>query len=220
MRVLSKRIYTRFNTLIYKQDYFFFGLPVLIVGTLLMAAFNAASVIALNCIMPARSNSLFLAGLPNLAKRSFNTPSCAYSVFGIVKLSRSIFNLGVFSFTSALTNGFATVLVVLVTGALVATGFATGLVAIVFAIGALVAAALVTAGFFCAGLVAVAAFSTGAFGAAVADVNDLKRSAVLGVSEGVDARLVEQILIDNPFGNASQKTPICIIKNYINSRNF
>ena len=55
---------------------------------------------------------------------------------------------------------------------------------------------------------------TGAFGAAVADVNDLKRSAVLGVSEGVDARLVEQILIDNPFGNASQKTPICIIKNY------
>ncbi len=56
---------------------------------------------------------------------------------------------------------------------------------------------------------------TGCFGAAVADVNDLKRSAVLGVSEGVDARLVEQILIDNPFGNASQKTPICIIKNYI-----
>ena len=55
---------------------------------------------------------------------------------------------------------------------------------------------------------------TGAFGAAIADVNDLKRSCVLGCSEGVDPRLVEQILIDNPFGNASQKTPICIIKNY------
>lgn len=56
--------------------------------------------------------------------------------------------------------------------------------------------------------------ATGAFGAAIADVNDLKRSCVLGVSDGVDPRLVEKILIDNPFGNASQKTPICIIKNY------
>jgi hypothetical protein len=55
---------------------------------------------------------------------------------------------------------------------------------------------------------------TGCFGAAIADVNDLKRSCVLGCSEGVDPRLVEKILIDNPFGNASQKTPICIIKNY------
>ena len=56
--------------------------------------------------------------------------------------------------------------------------------------------------------------ATGCYGAAIADVNDLKRSCVLGVSEGVDPRLVEKILIDNPFGNASQKTPICIIKNY------
>lgn len=55
---------------------------------------------------------------------------------------------------------------------------------------------------------------TGSFGAAVADVNDLKRSCVLGTSAGVDPRLVEKILIDNPFGNASQKTPICVIKNY------
>ena len=30
-----------------------------------------------------------------------------------------------------------------------------------------------------------------------------------------DPRLVEKILIDNPFGNASQKTPICIIKDFI-----
>ena len=56
--------------------------------------------------------------------------------------------------------------------------------------------------------------TTGAYGAAIADVNDLKRAAILGVSKGVDADLVSQILIDNPFGNASQKTPICIIKNY------
>lgn len=54
----------------------------------------------------------------------------------------------------------------------------------------------------------------GSYGAAVADVNDLKRSAVLGVSKGVDADKVAAILIDNPFGNGSEKTPICIIKNY------
>ena len=56
--------------------------------------------------------------------------------------------------------------------------------------------------------------ATGAFGACVADVNDLKRSHILGTSKGVDANLVAQILIDNPFVNDSQKTPICIIKNY------
>ncbi len=54
----------------------------------------------------------------------------------------------------------------------------------------------------------------GCYGAAVADVNDLKRSAVLGVSKGVDPDKVAKILIDNPFGNGSEKTPICIIKDY------
>lgn len=54
----------------------------------------------------------------------------------------------------------------------------------------------------------------GCYGAAVADVNDLKRAAVLGVTTGLDPKRLAQILIDNPFGNASQKTPIVIIKNY------
>ena len=54
----------------------------------------------------------------------------------------------------------------------------------------------------------------GAFGAMVADVNDLKRSRVVGVSPGVNGELAAQLLLDNPFGNASEKTPICIIKNY------
>lgn len=54
----------------------------------------------------------------------------------------------------------------------------------------------------------------GCYGAAVADVNDLKRSAVLGISKGLDPQKVAKILIDNPFGNASQQTPIVIIKNY------
>lgn len=56
--------------------------------------------------------------------------------------------------------------------------------------------------------------ATGTFGACIADVNDLKRSHILGTSKGVDADLVAKILIDNPFGNDSQRTPICIIKNY------
>ena len=54
----------------------------------------------------------------------------------------------------------------------------------------------------------------GCYGAAVADVNDLKRAAVLGTSEGLDPVNLRTMLLDNPFGNASQRTPIVIIKNY------
>jgi hypothetical protein len=54
----------------------------------------------------------------------------------------------------------------------------------------------------------------GCYGAAVADVNDLKRAAVLGVTAGINPQKLARILIDNPFGNASQRTPIVIIKNY------
>ena len=52
------------------------------------------------------------------------------------------------------------------------------------------------------------------YGAAVADVNDLKRAAVLGVTDGLQPAELARILIHNPFGNASQQTPIVIIKNY------
>ena len=55
---------------------------------------------------------------------------------------------------------------------------------------------------------------TGAYGAMIADVNDLKRSRVVGITKNVDGDIARMLLIDNPFGNASQKTPICIIKNY------
>ena len=54
----------------------------------------------------------------------------------------------------------------------------------------------------------------GCYGACVADVNDLKRSAVLGHSKGLEPKKIAKILIDNPFGNASQKTPIVVIKNF------
>lgn len=56
--------------------------------------------------------------------------------------------------------------------------------------------------------------ATGCHGAAIVDVNDLQRVAVLGVSAGLDAKDLAGILRDNPFGNDSQKTPIVIIKNY------
>ncbi|MDU0825888.1 MAG: hypothetical protein E7B03_00120, partial [Negativicoccus succinicivorans] len=32
--------------------------------------------------------------------------------------------------------------------------------------------------------------------------------------KGIDAQEIAQLLIDNPFGNASQKTPIVVIQNY------
>lgn len=54
----------------------------------------------------------------------------------------------------------------------------------------------------------------GCFGAVVADVNDLKRSLIVGASQNVDGAKVAYMLIHNPFGNASQKTPIVVIKNY------
>ena len=54
----------------------------------------------------------------------------------------------------------------------------------------------------------------GCFGAVIADVNDLKRSRIVGCTAGTDGERVAKLLIDNPFGNASQKTPICIIKNF------
>lgn len=54
----------------------------------------------------------------------------------------------------------------------------------------------------------------GCYGAVIADVNDLKRSRIVGVTAGTDGEKVARLLIDNPFGNASQKTPIVIIKNF------
>lgn len=56
--------------------------------------------------------------------------------------------------------------------------------------------------------------ATGCYGAAVVDVNDLKRVAVLGASSGLVEEDLMKLLLDNPFGNDSQKTPIVIIKDY------
>ena len=52
------------------------------------------------------------------------------------------------------------------------------------------------------------------FGAMIADVNDLKRSRIVAATAGMNAQLASDLLIDNPFGNASQKRPICVLKNF------
>ena len=52
------------------------------------------------------------------------------------------------------------------------------------------------------------------FGAMIADVNDLKRSRIVDATPEMDAQLASNLLLDNPFGNASQKRPICVLKNF------
>ena len=54
----------------------------------------------------------------------------------------------------------------------------------------------------------------GCFGAAIVDANDLGRARIVGASNGLRPEKVEKALLDNPFGNASEKTPIVILKNF------
>ena len=56
--------------------------------------------------------------------------------------------------------------------------------------------------------------ATGSYGAAIVDANDLKKVAIVGMSSGINPDKLTELLLDNPFGNDNQKTPIVIIKNY------
>ncbi|MFB3894674.1 MAG: coenzyme F420-0:L-glutamate ligase [bacterium] len=47
---------------------------------------------------------------------------------------------------------------------------------------------------------------------AIVDVNDIGGSWALGASDGVDKRLVEKIMKDNPLGQSDEQTPIGIIR--------
>lgn len=49
-------------------------------------------------------------------------------------------------------------------------------------------------------------------GAAVVDVNDIGGSWALGASDGLDRRLVEAALKDNPLGQGDEQTPLGIIR--------
>jgi F420-0:gamma-glutamyl ligase-like protein len=48
--------------------------------------------------------------------------------------------------------------------------------------------------------------------AAIVDVNDIGGSWALGASDGVNKRLVEKIMKDNPLGQSDEQTPIGIIR--------
>ena len=56
--------------------------------------------------------------------------------------------------------------------------------------------------------------ATKPFGAIIADVNDLHRARIVAHSDNVKPNVAANALLDNPFGNASQKQPICILKNF------
>jgi len=48
--------------------------------------------------------------------------------------------------------------------------------------------------------------------AAIMDINDIGGSRVLGASENIDIPLLEEIMCDNPMGQADECTPICLVR--------
>ncbi|MDB5097363.1 MAG: F420-0:Gamma-glutamyl ligase [Cyanobacteria bacterium RYN_339] len=48
--------------------------------------------------------------------------------------------------------------------------------------------------------------------AAIVDANDLKRALVLAWTPGLDPAEVSRMLLDNPFGNAAEQTPIVLLR--------
>jgi len=48
--------------------------------------------------------------------------------------------------------------------------------------------------------------------AAVMDINDIGGSWALGATEGIDRKLLEAIMNDNPCGQKAEQTPVCIVR--------
>lgn len=48
--------------------------------------------------------------------------------------------------------------------------------------------------------------------AAIVDANDLKRAMVLAATPGVKPEDVSRMLLDNPFGNAAEQTPVVVLR--------
>ncbi|NPV44635.1 MAG: hypothetical protein HPY70_11795 [Firmicutes bacterium] len=48
--------------------------------------------------------------------------------------------------------------------------------------------------------------------AAIVDVNDIGGSWAIGITDGLDKRLVEQVLRDNPLGQSREQTPIGLVR--------
>jgi F420-0:gamma-glutamyl ligase len=54
--------------------------------------------------------------------------------------------------------------------------------------------------------------SLGGVGVAIVDANDLGVAWAVGCSKGLDSKEIENIMKDNPAGNADEQTPIVLIK--------
>jgi F420-0:gamma-glutamyl ligase len=48
--------------------------------------------------------------------------------------------------------------------------------------------------------------------AAVMDINDIGGSWVLGATEGIDRRLLEEVMRDNPMGQKAECTPLAVVR--------
>lgn len=48
--------------------------------------------------------------------------------------------------------------------------------------------------------------------AAIADVNNLKRAAILAATKGVDIKALTSALLSNPMGNSAEQTPIVVVR--------
>jgi hypothetical protein len=48
--------------------------------------------------------------------------------------------------------------------------------------------------------------------AAIADVNNLRRAAILAATKGVDIKALQASLLSNPTGNAAEQTPIVVVR--------
>jgi hypothetical protein len=48
--------------------------------------------------------------------------------------------------------------------------------------------------------------------AAIVDVNDLRRVKILAATTGIPDDFLEKALITNPAGNASEQTPVVLIR--------
>jgi len=52
---------------------------------------------------------------------------------------------------------------------------------------------------------------------AVMDINDIGGSWMIGSSNGVDKKMIEEIMNDNPQGQGTEMTPLCIVREFNDS---
>lgn len=171
------------------------------VGTAFIAAAKAASVMAAKALMPARSNSLFLAGLASLMERCLSSSSTRYSAFGIVKLSRT--NFGFFSLLvfSTLEGAVASLTVLLAALAGAASTFLIAALGVTWA-GSTLATDIFFAGVLSTRFTAALAGAGVGFGVGVgvtAGTGTAFSLAVAGVGVTVSLGVCSAVALDSVF---------------------